>query len=249
MADLNAIMANASSRGGILHPNPAVINMFLVNVAPGFDLKTPNWVTGSGNVGTNGIAAFIGSSTSADHAAHWIAHEIGHNLGLHHAAPGTANLMTNVKNSELLTNEQCSALFGTQDRNDGVASIPAGGTGFPKLIAATIAGDYDRNGIVDASDYAMWRNSLNVTGNLSADGNGNGVIDHGDLMIWKSNFGKKLATGVGAALSYPGEGAPLLGAAAGIPEPGSLVLLITALTLAAFVRQRRITANPACTAM
>jgi hypothetical protein len=194
ITDLNAIIVNASAQGGILNPNPSVINLFFVNVVPGFDPKGSNWVNGVGNIGANGIAAFIGTATSAEHAAHWLAHEIGHNLGLLHAPAGTQNLMTNSRNTELLSDVQLSAVFSTQGWEDDIAIVPSGGTGFPKLLSAVIAGDYDRNGTVDASDYALWRNTVSSTTNLSADGNKNGVIDQGDLMVWRKNFGRSFVT-------------------------------------------------------
>jgi hypothetical protein len=194
ISDLNAMIANANLQGGILNPDPSVINLFFVNVVPGFDLKGSNWVNGVGNIGANGIAAFIGTTTSAEHAAHWLSHEIGHNLGLLHAPAGTQNLMTNSRNTELVTDVQVSAVLSTQAWEDSIAFVPSGGTGFPRPLSALIPGDYDRNGSVDASDYALWRNSLNSTVNLAADGNKNGIIDQGDHMVWRRNFGRSFAT-------------------------------------------------------
>jgi hypothetical protein len=45
-----------------------------------------------------------------------------------------------------------------------------------------LAGDYNRDGIVNAADYTTWRNSLGefVANFNAADGNGNGRIDEGD---------------------------------------------------------------------
>jgi hypothetical protein len=233
--DLSAIVLNAGTHGGILNPNPSVINMFLVNVAPGFDLKPLNWVNGAGLVGANGIAAFIGSSTSAEHAAHWLAHEIGHNLGLHHTAYGTANLMSNSKNTELLTSEQIGAIFQTQGREDNLARISPGGTGFPQPLSAPIAGDFGRNNMVDASDYAIWRNSVNSKISLTADGNKNGVVDAGDLTIWRSNFGKRSAAATSEIVAS--ESAHNLAAS---PEPGSAVLLICGMALLLHMRRCRV---------
>ena len=71
ITDLNLMIGNASAQGGILNPSPSVINMFFVNVVPGFDAKTSNWANGVGNIGLNGIAVFIGTSVSAEHAGHW----------------------------------------------------------------------------------------------------------------------------------------------------------------------------------
>jgi hypothetical protein len=55
-------------------------------------------------------------------------------------------------------------------------------------------GDYDRNGIVDTGDYAVWRaNWLAGTSPAyfsNGDGNGNGVVDEGDYNIWWTNHGE-----------------------------------------------------------
>jgi hypothetical protein len=179
LGDLEQIVAGAQARGGILNSDPTVLNMFFVNVVPGFNLKAANWVTGSGHVGANGIAVFVGPSTSAEHAGHWVAHEIGHNLGLSHASAGESNLMTSNRNTELLTQAQIATVLQSSFAR--------------ALSTGPIAGDYDRSGKVDASDYAVWRNTLNSRSNLAADGNGNGIVDQGDLAIWKMNFGRAFA--------------------------------------------------------
>jgi hypothetical protein len=179
LGDLGAIVSGAQSQGGILHPDPNVLNMFFVNVVPGFNLKTANWVTGSGHVGGNGMAIYVGGSTSAEHAGHWVAHEIGHNLGLSHASASDTNLMASSRNTELLTQSQITTVL--QSSFAKAMSLPP------------TAGDYDRNGRVDASDYALWRNTLNSRTNLGADGNGNGIVDQADLTIWRKNFGRTSA--------------------------------------------------------
>lgn len=64
------------------------------------------------------------------------------------------------------------------------------------LRAATkppLAGDYNKNGTVDAADYVVWRDSVRQRGvALPADGNRNFVIDSEDYEVWKSNFGRAL---------------------------------------------------------
>jgi hypothetical protein len=46
------------------------------------------------------------------------------------------------------------------------------------VASPRVPGDYNHNGIVDAADYSVWRDSLGRTGSgLAVDGNGDGMID------------------------------------------------------------------------
>ena len=81
------------------------------------------------------------------------------------------------------------------------------------IEAATIPGDYDGNGIVNALDYTRWRTTFGQTGSPSADGNGNGVVDAADFVLWRK------------IMSTPGGGSESLAA---VPEPSALLLLVAA---------------------
>ena len=63
---------------------------------------------------------------------------------------------------------------------------------------APLPGDYNGNGIVDAADYVIWRDTLNqsVANGTGADGDGNGLIQQADYAVWRANFGN---TAAGAA--------------------------------------------------
>ena len=61
--------------------------------------------------------------------------------------------------------------------------------GTPAYSVVTAPGDYNGDGIVNAADYTIWRQTLGSTTDLRADGNGDLVIDAGDYNIWSSNFG------------------------------------------------------------
>ena len=103
------------------------------------------------------------------------------------------------------------------------------------LQAAGLLGDYNQNGVVDAADYVVWRNTLGQTGTgLAADGNTNGQIDDGDYNVWRSHFGR--TSGSGSATG-----------SATIPEPATLVLLcLTAIGIVTFRRRSSSTHPAAC---
>ena len=89
----------------------------------------------------------------------------------------------------------------------GGARIDIGAVEFIPIDAIpTLFGDYNRNGVVDAADYTVWRNALGQTGLTpysGADGNGDGKIDAVDYDVWRSHFGQTVAppaAGAGASL-------------------------------------------------
>jgi autotransporter-associated beta strand protein len=88
-----------------------------------------------------------------------------------------------------------------------------------------LPGDFNFNGVVDAADYSIWRNSVGATGASPADGDGNGIVDNEDYAIWRANFGKT---------APPPGSASALGT---IPEPNALVL--SCLAAAMLLARRR----------
>ena len=87
-------------------------------------------------------------------------------------------------------------------------------------------GDYNNDGLVDAADYTVWRNTLGesaVPPGSGADGDESGVIDAGDYLFWKERYGDVITTGSGSL--------------AVVPEPASLFLMIAGLA-PLFIRQR-----------
>lgn len=104
---------------------------------------------------------------------------------------------------------------------DGVLSIVAG-------IAADF-GDFNGDGVVDAIDYAVWREAMEdpsagAAGSesvlLMGNGNGDGFVTAADFSTWLNSFGA----------DYGGSPPP------SAPEPGSLLLILTA---ASFLANRR----------
>ena len=87
-------------------------------------------------------------------------------------------------------------------------------------------GDYNGDGMVNAADYTVWRNTLGTNVNLSADGNGNRMIDVGDYDEWRNRYGTML--GAGAAAIHES-----------VPEPGLPLMMIAAVIAFAAWRRRR----------
>ncbi len=86
-----------------------------------------------------------------------------------------------------------------------------------------LLGDYNRDGVVDAADFTLWRDSEGqevAAAGLGADGDGDGVIGPGDYAVWESYYGTRLP------------------ASTALPEPTSLVLAI-AIGGLAFAAQNR----------
>lgn len=91
-----------------------------------------------------------------------------------------------------------------------------------------LAGDYNRDGTVDAADYPVWRDSLGekVGQGAGADGDGGGRIGLPDYDVWKANFGSGSSNESGGG-----------GSSMSAPEPASISIL--AMALAALVGKRR----------
>ena len=109
-------------------------------------------------------------------------------------------------------------LFGGLQMNADVSYVTTAG----------VPGDYNKNGVVDAADYTIWRDHLGQNFQLDnenpADSNP-GVVDSADYAFWKSRFG---ATSGSGAL-----------ASAAVPEPTCLGLFVAALALGGVNRRKR----------
>jgi alpha-amylase len=83
-------------------------------------------------------------------------------------------------------------------------------------VVRSVAGDFNFDGAVDASDYTVWRDSAGGVGAaLVADGDFDGDVDSADLAVWSSAYGFLRATLPAAAAA----------AAAAVPEPRTIAML------------------------
>ena len=98
--------------------------------------------------------------------------------------------------------------------------------GLSSATATTIPGDYNNNGVVDGADFVVWRNNERTTKVLPNDPYGP-VIGASQYNLWRANFGKTPGTGAGSLVD-----------AGGVPEPGTIVLILGGLMSGALVRRR-----------
>jgi len=98
-------------------------------------------------------------------------------------------------------------------------------------ITLILPGDYNGNGIVDAADYAVWRNNLGRDTALPNDPTPGTVTDD-DYLVWKANFGHTLVSRRGASADAA--------SSEGVPEPAcALLCTLAVLVLAANSPRRR----------
>lgn len=90
------------------------------------------------------------------------------------------------------------------------------------LLLEAITGDYNNDGLVDAADYTVWRDTFGSTTDLRADGDESGTVDSGDYTFWQTSYGS------------PGD---TIGST--IPEPTAASLGLTVLLAAAVCRCRQ----------
>jgi GH35 family endo-1,4-beta-xylanase len=91
--------------------------------------------------------------------------------------------------------------------------------GTPTYALQVAPGDYNGDGVVDAADYTVWRDTLGSTTDLRADGNGDHVIDSGDFDVWKSTYGTTYSFGAGSGSRASGA----------VPEPSGLTMMAVGL--------------------
>jgi hypothetical protein len=79
-----------------------------------------------------------------------------------------------------------------------------------------LAGDYNQDGIVNAADYVVWRKGLGTT------------YTSQQYNVWRAHFGQTAGSGTSATVN------------AAVPEPASLVLLVTGMLMISARRRTRV---------
>lgn len=227
-------------------PIPGQVENRLGTVAPGNGVGVMS-ITGRFANGTNGTLAFelggISPGTQYDQlvvdggiALDGTLSVTLANLGGGTFAPSIGNSFTLITSTEGIGGEfdQLALPAGyLWNINYGSNSVVL------TMFAIGLAGDYNQNGVVDAADYVVWRNTMGAAGNgLAADGNGDKVVNQADFDVWKSQFGK--TNGSGSTL------------AANVPEPATAGLLLLCVGLLGMSRpsnrerSRALLATPHC---
>ena len=96
--------------------------------------------------------------------------------------------------------------------------------GYTVASDLAVLGDYNGDGLVNAADYTVWRDTEGSTTQLAADGNGSGTIDEADYTVWQDAF-------VGQALANASTNT--------IPEPATFVGLLTVLLAVVLFREEK----------
>lgn len=122
---------------------------------------------------------------------------------------------------------QASGVYGAGDSAllAGIGTLTVSALGPP----IGLPGDFNNDGMVNLADYTVWRDNLGAMDEslINNAGDDSGTVDAGDYNTWKANFG---ATASSSSLAA---------GAANVPEPGSFILLLSVLAVAAGVKRCR----------
>ncbi len=164
---LNQILSQAPSPPK--SPSAIVVNLFFVQIVPGFAQRPANVVNGYAIVDGNGLTVYVGTTlfgtpNGPDGISRVIAHEIGHNLGLDHVANGMENLMSPSGTTGRLTETQIQTVFTNNAGTDGFDLIqPLPSSNYSQWAAANNVlngptGDDDADGMDNLIEFMLQKN-------------------------------------------------------------------------------------------
>jgi len=103
---------------------------------------------------------------------------------------------------------------------------------FTRNFVGRPIGDYNDDGVVNAADYVVWRDTSGGSGlNLAADGDLDGTVDADDYDVWKTHFGETVAIpdGQSAVTGLDGNMTP---------EPATVFLAVITAAIMSFRRSK-----------
>jgi hypothetical protein len=98
-------------------------------------------------------------------------------------------------------------------------ALAASATAGQLMVSGALPGDYNRNGMVDQPDYALWREQFATTqvAGAGADGNASGFVDAADYTFWRDRApSSSFARVVQAATTVPEPHAMLIAGVLGL---------------------------------
>ena len=146
--------------------------------------------------------------------------------------PSTAPLLTDNFNRVFDPNwARSDARFGEGLLGEMYISSKWDGRIYLVTNSVPLLGDYNRDHVVDAADYTVWRDMKGEEGHhLAADGNGNGRVDEADYEIWKDHYGEEWSAS-GSGMSA--------GSGTSVPEPAGIAIFGEVALLIAFAAARK----------
>src|SRR4029078_11741474 len=85
-----------------------------------------------------------------------------------------------------------------------VDAVSVPNVNFGNFTVINLAGDYNRDGIVNGSDYILWRRTAgsHVHNFSGAEGDGSATIDQADFTVWRLHYGQTFpGSGSGSGLA------------------------------------------------
>ena len=183
-------------------------------IAPGTSIGTTA-VLGNLNLNAGVLAIELASPTSADLVTVTGTFNLGGDLNV-----SLLEGFTPSGGSWVIAN--ASNFSGDFDSVTPGFAVSVEGSDLVLSVAAALPGDYNADGVVNTSDYTVWRDNLGAPAGTLVNDTVGGAIGLAQYNLWKSNFGQLAASG--AAVITNGT----------VPEPTTRLLLLAAIGVLRF---------------